>query len=77
MEKRVLGWTTFSQSFHRGYCKLCSETGKTATLVASNAVLDETEKKTIQHMETKHGIRAAAFCGTIYDSISDLQKINS
>ena len=65
MEKRILGWTTYSQSFHRGYCKLCSKTGK---LVASNAVLEETEKKTVQHMETEHGIRAAAFCGTIYEN---------
>lgn len=65
MEKRILGHTTFSQSFHRGTCLLCSKTGK---LVGSNTDRKITVEKIIKHMETEHGIRAAEFLGTVYEN---------
>ena len=65
MERRRLGYTTFSQNFHRGYCLLC---GKTPKIVASDADQKTSAEETIKHLETKHGIRAAEFLGVVYEN---------
>lgn len=65
MEKRILGHTTFNQSFHRATCSLCGETGK---IVGSSTSRDDVVKKIISHMETEHSIRASEFAGVVYEN---------
>ena len=65
MERRRLGYTTFSQNFHRGYCLLC---GKTPKIVASDADQKTSAEKIIKHMETEHDVRAAEFMGIVYEN---------
>jgi hypothetical protein len=65
MERKKLGYMTFNQNFHRGYCALC---GKTPKIVASDTNQSAAAKKTIEHMDSVHNIRAAEFMGVVYEN---------
>lgn len=62
--RRQVGYTSYVQSFHHGYCSLCRK------LVASSTDQKQSADETIRHMDKNHGIKADEFLGFVYEKIN-------